>query len=63
MHFIILVRLTGCEGYGLCPYSPQPAIDRAAYSGRVAGAGKQMFQFDFADPTHIIAAQLLQARR
>lgn len=63
MHYIILVRLTGGEGLGLCPLSPEPAIDGAAYPGWVVGVGKQMFQVDFADLAHIIAAQLLHTHR
>lgn len=62
-HHPILVTLTGCEGYVLCPLSPEPAIDRAAYPGGVAGAGKQRFQFGCAGPSHTIAAQLIQAHR
>lgn len=38
-----LFVLTGCEGYRLCPVSPESAIDRAACPGGVVGVGKQMF--------------------
>lgn len=48
---------------GLSEFSPESAIDRAAYPGRVVGVGKQMFQFDFAETTDSIAAHLLQTHR
>lgn len=59
----ILRRLTGFEGHGLCPRSPQPPRDRTANPGRVPAAGTQMFQLDFADPSEGITAQLVETQR
>lgn len=55
-------RLTGFEGLGLGPRSPQPPPDRAAPPAGVLAAGTQTFQLHVADPPEAIAAQLLETR-
>lgn len=55
---------TCCEGFCLCPLSPEPPTDGAADPGGVIRVGKQMLQLGFADAPHAVSAlQLLQMKK